>query len=536
MTGAAHIFTSNNTAAGYSFSNNAGELMRIDSDGNVGIGTTTPANFGFLEKSLNISAGSSSSTTLQQAGIVISGSADADDTDDFGYLSFTNYQSGITNDRVAEIRALKNGTNVDTGEFAFYTSNGSGPTERMRLASDGNVGIGTSSPNRELHVIGQFAIDRTGGGLLVSPDSTSNKVYSRTGNANNTPHPLDFISGGSTSMRIDSTGNVGIGTTSPGAKLEVKNGSSGQAYSNVEGILIDTNGNSNSDYSLRIGSSAGNDNLVVTNAGRVGIRTDQPEVSLDLGNNTDAIQLPAGDNTARAAISNPFGGMIRYNTTDDQFEGYSGIGAAGSWGALGGGGASATITSNQTTTSNATTTVFLLGATPNGNSVNFVDVFIDGVYQETTTYSVSGASFDEITFNSPVPSGVTVETKTTADYNVGAAVDTVSLGQSNTTGNVDLRIAPLEVTSGQTIPGNANSLYIFTATGAQSIATVTLPGSPTLGDSIKISNLGGLANVLGANGNKIMGVAADLTINTPTAAFEIIWSGSNNGWIIIGNV
>jgi hypothetical protein len=42
--------------------------------------------------------------------------------------------------------------------------------------------------------------------------------------------------------------------------------------------------------------------------------------------------------------------------------------------------------------------------------------------------------------------------------------------------------------------------------------------------------------VLGANGNKIMGVAADLTINTPTAAFEIIWSGSNNGWIIIGNV
>ena len=229
------------------------------------------------------------------------------DADDFGYLSFTNYQSGITNDRVAEIRALKNGTNVDTGEFAFYTSNGSGPTERMRLASDGNVGIGTSSPNRELHVIGQFAIDRTGGGLLVSPDSTSNKVYSRTGNANNTPHPLDFISGGSTSMRIDSTGNVGIGTTSPGAKLEVKNGSSGQAYSNVEGILIDTNGNSNSDYSLRIGSSAGNDNLVVTNAGRVGIGTDQPEVSLDLGNNTDAIQLPAGDNTARAAISNPFG-------------------------------------------------------------------------------------------------------------------------------------------------------------------------------------------------------------------------------------
>ena len=281
------------------FGTNSSERMRIASDGNVGIGTSSPANLGFLEKSLNISAGSSSSTTLQQAGIVISGSADAADADDFGYLSFTNYQSGITSDRVAEIRALKNGTNVSTGEFAFYTSNGSGPTERMR---------------------------------------------------------------------IDSSGNIGIGTTSPGAKLEVKNGSSGQAYSNVEGILIDTNGNSNSDYSLRIGSSAGNDNLVVTNAGRVGIRTDQPEVSLDLGNNTDAIQLPAGDNTARAAISNPFGGMIRYNTTDDQFEGYSGVGAAGSWGALGSGsGGAGTITTNNFS-GNGTVGPFTLGATPSGGS------------------------------------------------------------------------------------------------------------------------------------------------------------------------
>ena len=135
------------------------------------------------------------------------------------------------------------------------------------------------------------------------------------------------------------------------------------------------------------------------------------------------------------------------------------------------------------------------------------------------------------------PTGTNIQTKTTSGAVSGALVSSVDIGQSSgNTGAVNLRIVPLEVTSGQIIPGNANYLYIFTATGAQSIATVNLPGSPTLGDSIKISNLGGLANVLGANGNKIMGVAQDLTINTPTAAFELIWSGSNNGWIIIGNV
>jgi hypothetical protein len=200
-----------------------------------------------------------------------------------------------------------------------------------------------------------------------------------------------------------------------------------------------------------------------------------------------------------------------------------------------GGGASATITTRSTTTANATTTVFALGATPNGGSTSFVDVFVDGVYQEIGTYSVTGTT--NITFGAALPSGVTVETKTTADYNVGAAVDTVSLGQSNITGNVDLRINPIEVPSGTTPAGAANSLYIFTSTTG-SISTLTLPASPTSGDSIKISNIGGLANVIATSGtDKIMGQAGPMTIDVTNAAFELIWSNiAAQGWIIIGNV
>ena len=198
-------------------------------------------------------------------------------------------------------------------------------------------------------------------------------------------------------------------------------------------------------------------------------------------------------------------------------------------------GASATITSNQTTTINATTTVFALGATPNGSSVNFVDAFIDGVYQETTTYSVSGQN---LTFNDPVPSGVTVETKTTADYNVGAVVTTASLGQTNTTGNVNLRIIPNYIIS--SITAQANNLYIFDST--TQAYTLTLPSSPQPGDSIKISIRGGLAtNTLAVPATEnIMGgvLGVSLVINNATAAFEIIYSGDSTkqGWVIIGNV
>ena len=76
----------------------------------------------------------------------------------------------------------------------------------------------------------------------------------------------------------------------------------------------------------------------------------------------------------------------------------------------------------------------------------------------------------------------------------------------------------------------ANSLYVLTAS-----LTLTLPASPVVGDSIKISNRSGTTTcVLGANNKKIMGAAANLTLDTASASFELIYSGTAEGWVIIG--
>jgi hypothetical protein len=123
---------------------------------------------------------------------------------------------------------------ISTNALRFGAGS-SGQTRMSILGSNGNVGIGTTGPNRDLHVIGQVAIDNStspSGGLLVSPDGSSNKVYSRTGNATESAHPLDFISGSSTSMRIDTGGNVGIGTTSPAQKLTVEGNTTSQYVAN----------------------------------------------------------------------------------------------------------------------------------------------------------------------------------------------------------------------------------------------------------------------------------------------------------------
>ena len=499
------------------------------------------------------------------------------------------------------------GTVTGTGaatQVTFWdgTSNVNGDTAFNWDNTNKRLGIGTTSPAEKLDVAG--AIISTGGitghganRTTISQEGVNGAFWQSYG-ANSSTYGTFTLRQASSDfslvrspLKIDSAGNVGIGTTSPSQKLEVNgrvdigdvnyayggenfhinmgtSAGSGDSYlSNINGLAILSSGGYYYGGNLRklnagvtsysgimlssqttgdikfesiVGATAGSNanatvNMIIQSGGNVGIGTTTPSVSLDLGTKTDAIQLPAGDNTARAAISNPFGGMIRYNTTDDQFEGYSGVGAAGSWGAIGGGGGASTITTN-IFSGNATVGPFTLGAAPSGGSTSFVDVFVDGVYQEITNYTVSGTALNFVVGAEP-PAGTSIQTKTTSGAVSGALVSSVDIGQSSgNTGAVNLRIVPLEVTSGQTIPGNANYLYIFTATAGGSIATVTLPGSPTLGDSIKISNIGGLANVLGANGNKIMGQAANMTINTPTAAFEIIWSGSNNGWIIIGNV
>ena len=237
---------------------NVDEKMRITSSGNVGIGTTTP------ETSIHIVRDS----TNQQLTLQRTGSATGK------YKIYTNTNNLYVNNvalSTTPLTILGNG-NVGIGTvsppaklyvnagldnyaavfestdaqalISFKDNNsasilanfigaitndlvfGANSAERMRIDSSGNVGIGTDSPGRPLHVIGQVAIANaleatSTGALLFSCDGTSNKIYSRTVQNVTGAHPIDFIQTSSTVMRIASNGNVGIGTTSPDAKLSV---------------------------------------------------------------------------------------------------------------------------------------------------------------------------------------------------------------------------------------------------------------------------------------------------------------------------
>jgi hypothetical protein len=127
-------------------------------------------------------------------------------------ISTTGSNSIVFSDGAGNVRQYYDGTN---SAWVFNT----GATERMRINSSGNVGIGTASPAQKLDVYGD-AIFGTSGWIKLADTGTGNGNIKITATGSN-----DFggsflfrnLAGSSEYMRIDPSGNVGIGTASPSA-------------------------------------------------------------------------------------------------------------------------------------------------------------------------------------------------------------------------------------------------------------------------------------------------------------------------------
>ena len=127
------------------FGVNGSERMRINSSGNVGIGTTSPS------EKIHITDGNLRLKSSNTSGYKVKiGNAATGDDDFLGAVS------GFWNDNEVAIVGFRSGTdttNKDDGMIFFGTSeSGSNPSTRMTIRESGKVGIGTTSPSNILHI------------------------------------------------------------------------------------------------------------------------------------------------------------------------------------------------------------------------------------------------------------------------------------------------------------------------------------------------------------------------------------------------
>ena len=369
------------------------ERMRIDASGNVGIGTTTPA------QKLDVAGTVRTTGTLGSS----SGSYSID------HQGVNTWKIGIT------------ATNTST----FHIGNDTGGAfvnKILNITSAGNVGIGTTSPTEKLHVVGNGLFT---GGVYVN--NTSAFLWNTTNGA------IRFGTNNTERARIDAAGNIGIGTTSPVANLHVNSSTTEsvlQLTTSTSGALISDGlriamiGNVAA-FLLRESAdmwfaTSNTERLRITAAGDVGIGTTSPSAKLHvIGNATVSATL----STANAKITGTLTDSFNQVGTAGQVLSSTGTGIEWITGGGGGGGSTIIVKDEGTTVGSSFTTLDFYGSNIQAGASGSTAVITalnnagtGSVYSnDTTAQYAPTASFANVEINT-----VTVE---------ATAPDTAGTGQ-----------------------------------------------------------------------------------------------------------
>ncbi len=301
-----------------------GTRLTIDGAGSVGIGTTTPG--AKLDVHTTEGVGVSSAVALLRLG-----------WSDTGFDQLVGMGSKISffaaNDNnlggsaeAASISSYKeSGTEGDISTaLLFTTNNNQSVNEAMRITSTGDVGIGTTTPNANLEVFGDRLrlVDVDNAHLQIAHSTTNMWTWRAKSDGKfdlnvATYDGSAYGTSGSTLLTVEATGNVGIGTTSPSAILDLESsGSTTDLHINntaadgdptirfqLSGTGVFSMGVDDSDgdkFKIGTGAPQTNTRLTIDSSGNVGIGTTSPSAKTHI--NAGSSQALRIDNSGFALL------------------------------------------------------------------------------------------------------------------------------------------------------------------------------------------------------------------------------------------
>lgn len=262
-----------------------GNVYLAGGGGNVSIGATNPARTLDVRKndSTVYTATSSSAVSpgdINKAGVIIVNPSNTDGAGSFIELASSESSTRTGINYLGTIS--KAGSH--SSDFVIGSRTGlSSYAERMRIDSVGSVGIGTTTPASKLHVAGtgytEIKVGSGGSsnsGFSLVPDSGNHFSLQASGSADALGASNFYIrdvTANAPRLLINPSGNVGIGTVTPTSKLQVNGNVEATGFS-IAGVPV---GTSTDSYWSATGGGA-----IHYSSGNIGIGTNSPGYLLDV--------------------------------------------------------------------------------------------------------------------------------------------------------------------------------------------------------------------------------------------------------------